>query len=134
MKHLLIGTALVSAILFAPAVFAENTPPVPPDTAVNMDKCPAKCMSEMQENKKKMQLQMEKMHTTTDPLERQELMREHMQTMQKNMKLMNSMGGGMMGGDVNQRLDMIEMRLDMMQMMMDQMMQQHQMMKPMPAK
>ncbi len=36
---------------------------------------------------------------------------------------MQGMGGGMMGGDMPGRVDMMEQRMDMMQMMMDQMMQ-----------
>lgn len=103
--------------------------------------------AQMQEHIKQMQTQMEKIHKTTDPKERQKLMQEHMQTMREHMKMMHNTGGCMMmdpmarsnqpgagkpessmdcgmmrGADSSQRQDMLERRVDMMQMMMDQMM------------
>lgn len=112
-----------------------------------------KHMSQMQQNMKTMQVQMERLRTTTDPTERQKLMQEHMQSMQENMKMMRNMGGPMMmgsgqsggmtamgrqkdmaGGEMMQRQAMMEKRMDMMQMMMEQMLQHDQAMAPMPAK
>jgi hypothetical protein len=100
-----------------------------------------------------MQAQMDKIHKTTDPAERQKLMQAHMQAMQENMKMMRALGGpmmmggsqhggmklgdkkgAMMGGDMMQHHEMMEKRMDMMQMMMEQMMQRDQAMGSMPAK
>jgi hypothetical protein len=91
---------------------------------------------------KKMLAQMDKIHETRDPKERQRLMDEHMQMMRDTMQAMRGMGGPMMGtmegkdravssekpeshtaGMSNaMRLDRLEKRLDMMQLMMEQMM------------
>lgn len=57
-------------------------------------------MQKMQERMKRMQEQMQKIRATTNPQERQKLMREHMQSMQEGMKMMGSMRGEMMGGDM----------------------------------
>jgi hypothetical protein len=115
-------------------------------------------MSQMQVNMTKMQSQMEKVHATTDPKERQKLMHAHMQAMQANMAMMGAMGKpmkmddgqakgaaasgdksvpgnkGMMSGDMMQHHQMMEERMGMMQMMMDQMLQHQQVMETMPAK
>jgi TolA-binding protein len=103
--------------------------------------------AQMQEHMKQMQTQMEKIHKTTDPKERQKLMQEHMQSMREHMKMMHGAGGcmmmgmmargdqsgtgkpdrgmncGMMDADPSHRQETLEQRMDMMQMMMDQMMQ-----------
>jgi hypothetical protein len=51
---------------------------------------------------KTMQDQMAKIHSTTDPKEREKLLKEHMQSMREGMKMMGAMmdkgGMGMMGG------------------------------------
>jgi len=134
----------------APVVSAqEQFAPAKPPMSMEMDKH----MSKMQENMKTMQQQMAKLRATSDPKERQKLMREHMQTMQENMKTMRGMGGPMMMGsgqsggmmmggkkegmtdaDMMKRHEMMEKRMDMMQMMMEQMMQHDQAMDSMPAK
>jgi hypothetical protein len=77
---------------------------------------------------------MDRMQKTTDPQERQKLMREHMQSMREGMGMMKGMGSGMMGGDPKHRQEMMGSRMDMMQMMMEQMMQHQQMASPPPAK
>lgn len=89
-----------------------------------------------------MQSQLEQMAKSKDPIQRQKLMQEHMQTMQENMMAGKSMMGGMMdcpmmkdgmmgggmgmmggkgasGGDdmMARRMEMMEKRIDMMQMM-----------------
>jgi hypothetical protein len=95
----------------------------------------------------KMQEQMAKLRSTTDPAERQKLMLEHMSTMREGMGTMMKMGGSGMGmmpgggmmqgdkspakpgaGDMQGRMGMMEQRMGMMQMMMDQMMQHQEMM------
>jgi hypothetical protein len=115
-------------------------------------------MSQMQVNMTKMQSQMEKIHATTDPKERQKLMQAHMKTMQESMTMMRAMSKpmkmddgqakgavasgdksapgnkGMMSGDMMQHHQMMEERMGMMQMMMDQMLQHQQMMEAMPAR
>ena len=118
----------------APIVSAEDKPvSAKPATSIDMDKQ----MSPMQQNMKTMQVQMEKLRTTTDPTERQKLMQQHMQSMRENMKMMRNMGGPMMmgsgqsggmkamgrqkdmaGGEMMQHQAMMEKRMDMMQMMM----------------
>ncbi len=99
---------------------------------------------------KKMLAQMDKIHQTKDPKERQRLMTEHMQTMRDTMQAMHGMGGPMMmdmmggkgmgdgkgpgaggpGMSPDQRMNMMEDRMDMMQMMMEQMLKQHDQVMP----
>jgi hypothetical protein len=103
---------------------------------------------DMQAAMQKMQEQMAKLRSTSDPTERQKLLTEHMSTMQGAMGTMMKMGGpgmgtmpgsGMMRGndkkssttgpqDMRGRMGMMEQRMGMMQMMMDQMMQHQDMM------
>ena len=144
MKTTLLVSAIAACALSAPIAFAQTAPAKP---AMSMGDKP---MPAVDENMKKMQQQMDKIGTTTDPKERQKLMQVHMQTMQENMKAMRAMGdpmpmddkkgggkmGGMMGGkkdgDLKDRQEMTEKRMDMMQMMMEQMMKRDQAMQPMP--
>jgi len=91
--------------------------------------------------------QMDNIHQTTDPKERQRLLEEHWKTMDEQMtgmRAMEGMMGGMMGGmhgrrgdrgqgsmhmmDPQQRDAYMQDRMDMMQMMMEQMMQHNHMM------
>ena len=121
---------------------APQEPSAPAKPAMNMDT--DKESAKTQANMEKMQQQMDKIATTTDPKDRQKLMQEHMQTMQENMKTMRGMGGpkmkgGMMMGDkgsmsnsdMQKRQDMSDTRMDMMQKMMEQMMQRDKASKPM---
>ena len=148
MKTPFLISAIAACALSTPIAFAQTAPAKP---AMSMDD---KQVAATDENMKKMQQQMEKIGTTTDPKERQKLMQVHMQTMQENMKAMRAMGdpmamddkkgggkmGGMMGGkkgatkdgDMKDRQEMTEKRMDMMQMMMEQMMKRDQAMQPMP--
>ncbi|MBI5463008.1 MAG: hypothetical protein HY941_12555 [Gammaproteobacteria bacterium] len=102
----------------------------------------------MQEQMRKMQMQMDEIRKTTDPEKRDRLIDEHMQSMQEGMKMMRGMGGSMMhdmmmggempsgksmqgggmskSGDMMGRMNMMEERMDMMQMMMEQMAQSRQ--------
>ena len=93
---------------------------------------------------KKMQEQIEKIHASRDPKERQKLMKDHMDSMRESMKMMHGMGrkprgapppeeggekgmekagemGEMTGGMMKKKHKMMEDRLDAMQMMMEQM-------------
>lgn len=91
--------------------------------------------------------QMDKIHQTKDPKERQRLLEEHWKTMDKqmaDMRTMEGMMGGMMGGmhgrqgnrgqggmhmmNPDQRDTYIQDRMDMQQMMLEQMMQHNQLM------
>lgn len=111
--------------------------------------------TQVQENFKKMQEQVDQIRTTKNPQERQKLLEEHWTTMQANSNLMGGMWGpGMMGfgggpgsrmgrGHMNgwsgmggyyskmtpeelkQRQYMTEQYMDMQQNMMNQMMQQN---------
>ena len=91
-----------------------------------------------------MREQMQRMHATQDPAERQRLMREHMQSMQQHMRMMGSMRGGEPAGSASrcasgdtpctmeemraengmmrERMRMMEGRLDSMQQLMREMM------------
>jgi hypothetical protein len=145
MKISILATAVLFSSLAAPIVSAQEDPmPTNPTMTKPMDM--DRQMPQFQENIKKMQLQMEKIHATTDQKERQTLMQEHMSSMQENMKMMRGMGGPMMGSsmmdggkhhgmamgnnnsamtkaDIMQRHEMMVSRMDVMQMMMEQMMQ-----------
>ena len=161
-----IAAAIVAA-LSVPIASAQDKP-APAKPAMNMDMgksatgsaaptMPAmnveadKQSAQTQANMEKMQQQMDKIATTTDPKERQKLMQGHMQTMQENMKAMRDMGspkmkgggehgamgmgmgnkGSMPNSDMQKRQDMSDKRMDMMQEMMNQMMQRDKAMKPM---
>jgi hypothetical protein len=90
-------------------------------------------VKQVQQTMQKLQDKMAQIRGTKDPMVRQRLMHEHMQTMQEGMMQMRGMGGGMMmgmGGDQGGMMmgggmmqNMMSMRMDMMQMMMEQMMQ-----------
>jgi hypothetical protein len=157
MKTSILVAAIMAGALAAPFATAQDKSLSSPAASAQKRSAPArqalrmdmdKQMSQMQENMKTMQQQMEKLRATTDPQERQKLMQEHMQTMQENMQAMRAMGGPMMmgsagakgshkhtaHGNMTQRQEMMERRMDMMQMMMEQMMQQEQAMQSMPAK
>ena len=143
-----IAAAIVAA-LSVPIASAQDKP-APAKPAMNMDMgkpapgpaaptMPAmnvetdKQSAQTQANMEKMQQQMDKIATTTDPKERQKLMQGHMQTMQENMKAMRDMGnkGSMPNSDMQKRQGMTDKRMDMMQEMMNQMMQRDKAMKPM---
>ena len=81
--------AAIACTLFLTNVSAQDKPAsgMPP-MGMSMDK---QGPMPMQANMEKMQQQMDKIGATTDPKERQRLMREHMQTMQENMKAMRGM-------------------------------------------
>jgi hypothetical protein len=153
MKTSILATAIAACVLSTSIVSAEEkAAPAKPAMNMKAGMDMDKQMSQMRENMKKMQLQMDKIRATTDPKERQKLMQEHMQTMQENMKAMRAMGGPMMDGgghagmkmgankgampegDMMKHHHMMEKRMDMMQMMMEQMMQRDQAMGAMPAK
>jgi hypothetical protein len=133
MKTSTLIAAIVACALSAPIVSAQETS-APAKSAMSMDM--DKQTPQMQENMKKMQMQMEKIRKTTDSKERRKLLREHMQNMQKGMNMMQSVGGPMMmrmlgdnpgTSDPKQQEEMLAWRMDMMQMMMEQMIQHVQM-------
>ena len=143
MKTSLIVSAIVASVLTAPFGHAQDKHSHDKPAAGTEDDKP---MGQMRERMKAMQAQMDKIHKTADPKERQKLMQAHMQAMQENMKAMRGMGsmgggmamgdkkGGMKDGDMMRRHTMMENRMDMMLMMMEQMMQRDQVMQSMPAK
>jgi len=55
-------------------------------------------MKSMQQNMKIMHELMEKIHSTSDPAEKTQLLKQHMQAMRDQMKDMQGMSGGMMKG------------------------------------
>lgn len=95
MKTSLLVAAMFGCTLSVPVVSAQETNlSARPAMSMDMDKK----MPQMHENMKKMQQQMEQLKVTSDPAEREKLMRQHMQTMQENMMTMRGMGGMMMQG------------------------------------
>jgi len=143
MKTSFLFTTITAITLSSIPIASAQDDPAPAKPAMSMETDTQ--MSQMQANMTKMQSQMETIHATTDPKERQKLMQAHMQTMQENMTMMRAMskpmkmGGGQgdgmaAGGDMMQHHQMMEKRMGMMQMMMDQMLQHQQMMESMPAR
>jgi len=142
MKIFVLNSAIVVCALSAPMASAQDSPaPASAGTDMSMHTQTEEPMSQMQDNMKAMQAQMDKIHGTTDAKERQKLMQEHMRAMQNNMKSMRGMGGSMMMGDKKGGMaesdmmncgEMTGKRMDMMQMMMEQMMQRDQAMESMP--
>lgn len=155
MKTSILVAAVVTCVLAVPMASAQDkAAPVKPAMSMPMDAQ----MSQMQTNMTLMQTQMDRIHATTDPKERQKLMQAHMQTMQDSMAMMRSMskpmtmdgsqpGGmamdsdkgkpgdkGMMGGDMMKHHQVTEDRMGMMQTMMEQILQHQQVMESMPAK
>lgn len=99
MKRSILCAAVAAIALSAPTASAKDTKPAPagsasgkPAAGMDMDKQ----MAQIQENVKRMQLQMDRIHQAKDPKERHELMDEHAKTMQENMQMMRGMGGPMM--------------------------------------
>jgi len=154
MKTSILVAAFVTCALAAPLASAQDqTAPAKPAMSMPMDAQ----MSQMHTNMTLMQSQMDTIHATTNPKERQTLMQAHMQTMQDSMTMMLSMskpmmdggqaGGmamdgapakagdkGMMSGDMMKHHQMMEERMRMMEMMMQQMLQHEQMMESMHVK
>jgi hypothetical protein len=155
MKTSILVAAVVACALVVPVASAQDTAvPAKPAMSMPMDTQ----MSQMHTNMTLMQSQMDTIHATTNPKERQKLMQAHMQTMQEGMAMMRSMNkpksmdgsqsGGMamggdkgkpgdkvmMGGDMMKHHQMMEERMGMMQTMMGQMLQHQQVMETMPAK
>ena len=107
---------------------AKPAPKAAAKPAVAMD------TSKMQEQMQRVQEQMTKIRSSSDPKERQRLMGEHMKSMGEGMGMMRGMMGGATGGGTGSgRMDMMERRMDMMQMMMQQMME-HEQARQAPAK
>ncbi len=147
MKHL---SKLIPALLLASSLsvaYAQTPgqrPMTPPSQAPQGGQMMGGGMQGMQNTMGKMQEQMAKIRSTSDPAERQKLMLEHMSAMREAMGTMMKTGGpgtgmmpggGMMAGsaappasEVPGRMGMMEQRMGMMQMMMDQMIQHQQMM------
>ncbi|MDT3706253.1 MAG: hypothetical protein ROZ09_05460 [Thiobacillus sp.] len=133
-RHALFAALMVSVLSMQPvlAVDAHH-----PDQKAGVAAPTAdQTIQKMQANTKRMQSQLEQMAKSKDPVQRQKLLQEHMQTMQENMMAGKSMMGGMMdcpmmkdgmmgggmgtpGGDdmMAKRMEMMEKRMDMMQMM-----------------
>jgi len=155
MKTSILTAALVTCVLAVPMASAQDkAAPVKPAMSMPMDAH----MSQMHTNMTLMQSQMDKIHATTNPNERQKLMQAHMQAMQESMAMMESMskpmtmdasqsggmamGGdkgkqgdkGMMGGDMMKHHQMMQERMGMMTTMMQQMLDHLQAMESMPAK
>lgn len=149
MKHpaLLAAFMLASGLAMQPVLAVDAHHPDQKASVVT----PAadQTIQKMQANTKRMQSQLEQVAKSKDPKQRQQLMQEHMKTMQENMMASKGMmdcpmmkdgmmggGMGMMGQDGGQggmspdammnRMQMMEKRMDMMQTMMEQQMSKSQ--------
>ena len=145
MKRLPLFAALMLSILAVQPVFAVDAHH-PGQKAGAAAPAADQTIQTMQANTRRMQRQLEQMASSKDPVERQKLLREHMQTMQENMMAGKSlmggmmgcpMMGGMMGGGMGmmwsqgtqggqddtmaRRMEMMEKRMDMMQTMIESM-------------
>jgi len=157
-RHALFATLMMSALAMQPvlAVDAHHPDQKAGAAALTADQT----IQKMQANTRRMQSQLEQMAKSKDPIQRQKLLQEHMQTMQENMMAgksmmgemmdcpmmkdgmigggMGMMGGkgGMMGpgmqGGAAAQDDMMAKRMEMMEKRMDmmQMMMQTNMGKP----
>lgn len=141
-------TPMFFAVLLAASVstaYAQTPaqPPAQPPAASSPQTTPGGPMmgggiESMQQFIQKMQDEMTKIRSTTDPTERRKLLLEHMSTMREAMNTMMKAGGpgtgmmpggGMMGSpsvapapdQLPGRMGMMEQRMGMMQVMMDQM-------------
>lgn len=98
----LAGLALAAAMV---PVLAPAAPPTEPSAASPAAAPPQESVEQfdkqaarIRENLEKMQATMGQIQKSTDPAERQKLLREHQELMQKNMGMMNQMwGSGAMG-------------------------------------
>ena len=136
----LVMTAIAASLAFANPAFAVDAHH--PEKSQSAATKPAAPVKEMQDNVKKMHSQLERIGKTTDDVERQKLIAEHMQTMHENMQAAKGMmsggmacpmmkggmdmgmmqkGGGSDAEPMMQRMQSMEKRMDMMQMMMEQM-------------
>jgi hypothetical protein len=153
MKNLLLASAIVGCALSVSTASAQEppaaaTPPKCMDmgAGVDMDKQMSQMHQKMHDNMSAAQQQMDRFRATTDPKERRKLMRDHMQTLQDSMKMMQGpecpmkMGGApatgtqphprkhMAGDDMQKHHDMMHGHMQMMQMLLEQLIQQDQMM------
>ena len=125
--------AAVSSLAFACAAQPASEDQAPPESSPGMQ--------QMRGHMEDMRALMEGIHDTNDEQERQRLMREHMQSMQRGMAMMAEMMRGQGAapaetptcaqGDtacqmqrMRQQHQMMNQRMSMMQMMMEQMMGQ----------
>jgi hypothetical protein len=90
----------VCSLLATPLVAVAQDDPAPPaeqheQHAAPPGEAPAggQSMAAMQAHMLAMRQQMERIHATGDPAERQKLMQEHMQSMQQHMQMMGAMRG-----------------------------------------
>jgi len=134
MTTALLMCALVSARAQEPSDHAAHHPP---DSNASSAKPPSSpqntpMMERMQENMRAMRDLMMRIHSTSDPAERQKLLSQHRELMQSQMQLMKGtaprgdMCGGMMDGGSDHR--------PMMEQMMEQMMQHEDANEPGPKK
>ena len=116
---------LAALALNTSLALAQTPPPGPPPHASGE-------MSGMGDHMKKMQDLMAKIHASKNPTERQQLLQEHRKMMQEQMDRMHGAGGmrGMGPGehgmkDRDRKMDhqMMQRRMDHMEMMMEQMLQ-----------
>lgn len=84
-------------------------------------------MMNMREQMQENHALMEKIMAENNTAKRDEMLQQHMQSMQEQMHMMNKTMGdhdvdGMTTKEMADRIDMMDMRMNMMQMMMEQMM------------
>jgi hypothetical protein len=106
MKTVALTSSVVALILGTSAVRAQATagaapPPASPAAQSPMQGMGPSAMPRMQDNMKKMQDLMTRIHASKNSAERQQLLQQHSKAMQEQMEMMHAMGGGqggMMGG------------------------------------
>ena len=160
-------TVIAASLAFAAPAFADDThhPDKAPETKAAPARPAAKsapAVQKMQDNVRKMRLQLDHIAGAKTDEERQKALSDHLRTMHENMQLARDMqaemtgcpmmeggmmrGGGMMGGMMGKgmmgegmpagaspdRMQQMEKRMDMMQMMMEQMMHRQPGAEPMP--
>ena len=110
MKALQVIALATGLMLMVPAVFAQTKEEheshhpdatITAPAAVEQESKSAAGMAgmqSMQQNMKTMYELMEKIHSTSDPAEKTQLLKQHMQAMRDQLKDMQGMSGGMMKG------------------------------------
>ena len=135
--------AVIALLAGTSAALAQTTPDehashhpagAAPPPATTAAQTPAQGMGpaavpRMQDNMKKMQDLMEKIHASKDGAERRQLLEQHSKSMQEQMEMMRGMGRGASPMDEGMMKQMMtnhqamQGRMDMMEMMMGQMLQ-----------
>jgi hypothetical protein len=121
--------SLLPVFLFAAAILIGghaaaqtgviSAPPTPQSDADQL-------LPMVQDHIGRMQQQMDRLHQTRDPKEREKLVKEHLQTMRDTIRAMHGTSGEAQRADPQQWRDAIDLRMEVIQVMMDQIIQHQQ--------